>query len=537
MNLTTDAWIPIVWNDAKPGTVSLCEAFERGHEIQDLAVRPHERISLMRLLICVAQTALDGPSDQDDWRTCRPRMVEAALGYLRRWRHAFELFGDGQRFLQVPNLKKPTTKSNGDDDDESNSTSKLDLALATGNNTTLFDNSGGSERAFTAPQLALMLTTFQCFSPCGTIGIALWNGSPTPGWSSYPKVKPGQSAHAPCISGNMLHSYLRARNLLDSLHCNLITKEQVEELCVAWGKPVWEKMPTNPTDSEAVKNATMSYLGRLVPLSRSVQLADDRRSMTLANGLEFASYADGWREPSATIVARTEKGQQKRVVLSASVDKAVWRKLHALTVKAIGQRPGGPLALQNISENEAFDLWVGGLVAEGNGKLLDSTESVFHVPAPMLGGNGQLGYEAGVEHAERKGNRLHRAVSTYRIAMESSERDLGGIKKRLAALKKPERDQLRALGARAAAQFWTDVEQALSHLLEIAEKPEKLGQPADWHKTDWGKAVLSGMRAAFERACPHETPRQMRAYALGLETLFAAPAVRGEVETEKEAEA
>ena len=42
MNLSTDAWIPIVWNDGIPGTVSLCEAFERGHEIQDLAVRPHD---------------------------------------------------------------------------------------------------------------------------------------------------------------------------------------------------------------------------------------------------------------------------------------------------------------------------------------------------------------------------------------------------------------------------------------------------------------------------------------------------------------
>src|ERR1017187_3269207 len=181
MNLTTDAWIPIVWNNGKPGTVSLREAFERSEEIRDLAVRPHERISLMRLLICIAQAALDGPNDQDDWKTCLPRIVPAALDYLNRWRHAFELFGNGQRFLQVANLKKPATKSNSDDDDEGNSTSKLDLALATGNNTTLFDNSGGSERAFTSAELALMLTTFQCFSPGGRIGVVLWNGKETLG--------------------------------------------------------------------------------------------------------------------------------------------------------------------------------------------------------------------------------------------------------------------------------------------------------------------------------------------------------------------
>lgn len=44
MNLTTDAWIPIVCSDGKPGIVSLREAFERGEEISDLAVRAHERI-------------------------------------------------------------------------------------------------------------------------------------------------------------------------------------------------------------------------------------------------------------------------------------------------------------------------------------------------------------------------------------------------------------------------------------------------------------------------------------------------------------
>jgi CRISPR system Cascade subunit CasA len=60
MNLSTDAWIPIVWIEGKSGIVSLREAFERGHRIQDLAVRPHERIALMRLLICIAQAALDG---------------------------------------------------------------------------------------------------------------------------------------------------------------------------------------------------------------------------------------------------------------------------------------------------------------------------------------------------------------------------------------------------------------------------------------------------------------------------------------------
>ena len=53
----------------------------------------------MRLLICIAQAALDGPADYDDWKDCQPHVAPASLEYLDRWQYAFELFGDGQRFL------------------------------------------------------------------------------------------------------------------------------------------------------------------------------------------------------------------------------------------------------------------------------------------------------------------------------------------------------------------------------------------------------------------------------------------------------
>ena len=86
MNLTTEPWIPAVWLDGRPATVTLREAFERGHELQDLAMCPHERIALMRLLICVAQAALDGPVDHDDRESCLSRIAPAALlCYLDRW--------------------------------------------------------------------------------------------------------------------------------------------------------------------------------------------------------------------------------------------------------------------------------------------------------------------------------------------------------------------------------------------------------------------------------------------------------------------
>jgi len=525
MNLTTEAWIPAVLRGGGAVTLSLCEAFERGHEIQDLAVRPHERIALMRLLICVAQAALDGPAHDDEWKSCRPRIAPAVLDYLKRWHRAFELLGSGQRFLQATNLKKPTNGSRADD--EGNSTSKLDLALATGNNTTLFDNVGGSERAFSPADLALMLLTFQCFSPGGTIGVALWNDTPTVGWTSYPKERPGQSDHAPCLTGGMLHAILRGDSLLDSVHRNLLTKHQAEHLYggKSWGRPVWEMMPERSTDSLAVGNASRTYLGRLVPLTRAIWLANDRRSLTLANGLEYAPYPV-WREPSATIVTREVKGQPTRVVLAGSVDRAPWRVLHALTVKAvISQNPiGGPAALQNLPDEEAFDLWVGGLVAN-KAKPVDTIESVLHVPAAMLSEPSQMAYEKGVRHAENTAFRVMRAVSVY-------HKELGD------SLDRPEmRNRRQQIQNHAAAQFWTDVESAVPHLLEVAANPGSLGLNAEWHKTAWGRSVWRAALDAYERACPHDTPRKIKAYALGQRALVAAPAEELDAETEKEDDA
>jgi CRISPR system Cascade subunit CasA len=526
MNLTTEPWIPIVRDDGKPGRVSLTEAFSRGDEIRDLAVRPHERIALMRLLICVAQAALDGPADYDDWKTCQSRIVPAALDYLKRWQHAFELLGSGQRFLQVSDLKKPPSKKG--DDEEGKSVSKLDLALASGNNSTLFDNAGGSDRVFEPARVALALLTFQCFSPGGTIGVALWNGRPTVGWSSYPKVKPGQSNHAPCLPGSMLHAFLRGETLAETVYLNLLNKHLIE-LALGrekWGMPVWESMPDSPGDTARIANVTNTYLGRLVPLSRAVRLESDGCSLLLANALSYPVYPEA-REPSATVVVREQSDGPPRSTLGASLGRALWRELNSLTVKRISSETiGGPLTLQNLGDldpDATFDLWTGALVTDKRkaALILDTVEAVFNVPATMLSDPGQHTYEAGVKYAEEIEFRLRRAVSVY-------HRELGDNLDRAEM-----REQRQRVQSKATFHFWTDAERSVRHLLAVAENPALLGLDNSWHKTEWGRAVRRAVLAAYDRACPHETARQIRAYALGRKLLVAAPATQ---EAEKETE-
>jgi CRISPR system Cascade subunit CasA len=281
MNLVTEPWIPVVGRDGGHRLASLEQVFE-GRQFADLAVRPYERVALMRLLICIAQAALDGPAEYcDDWLNAPKNLPNAAQKYLQQWRDAFQLLHPERLFLQIASLEKPpkANKLNEDNAEDFTSLSKLDFALATGNNTTLFDHPGMANvnRQFSPAAVALMLLTFQNFSPGGTIGVALWNGRPTPGWKSYPKIKPGQSNHAPCLPNSMLHSFIRQGTLFDTLCANLLTKDRVIEHLGddSWGQPIWEKPPNGFNDADSIKNATQTYLGRLVPLSRSVRLNAD----------------------------------------------------------------------------------------------------------------------------------------------------------------------------------------------------------------------------------------------------------------------
>jgi CRISPR system Cascade subunit CasA len=257
-------------------------------------------------------------------------------------------------------------------------------------------------------------------------------------------------------------------------------------------------MPSGPADTAAVENATHSYMGRLVPLTRAVYLDESKHAMTLANGLEFPD----WREATATIVVRHRNGQPVRVALSASLDRAPWRELHALTVKRVGQDTnGGVVALQNLTGDQSFDLWVGGLVAD-KAKPLDTVEAVFHVPAGMLTEPWQHVYEQGVDYAEKTSWRLGMAAVTY-------FKELGDDIGRPDARKRRQQIQ-----HRSAAQFWTDVESEVRLLFAGVEQAV-----ASWGETDWGRAVRRAARQALAAACPHDSSRQMRAYALALQTL------------------
>ena len=97
MNLVDDPWIPVTTKDGASRSVGLMELFEDAETLADLAVEPAHRIALMRMLIAIAQAALDGPEDDAEWRSCRTRILPATRTYLGKRRGLFNLYGEDRK--------------------------------------------------------------------------------------------------------------------------------------------------------------------------------------------------------------------------------------------------------------------------------------------------------------------------------------------------------------------------------------------------------------------------------------------------------
>jgi hypothetical protein len=296
----------------------------------------------------------------------------------------------------------------------------------------------------------------------------------------------------------MLHTLLLGTSLLATLRMNLLTRETCDG-CYdphGMGHPLWEVWNSGKPTKQDEEILTQSYLGRLVPLARSVWL-ESQTEMSLANGLIYDGFLDsGFREATATVVS----AKAKLWILKARTDRAVWRELASVCVK-IRQTDGvsGPLAFRNPLPETDIVIWSGGLISD-QAKIHDTIEAVYSLPAGMFNDMGRAAYERGVKHADEADQTLWKAVNAYAKSLK---------------IDKPAYDRARQF-------FWTRVEQHLSSLIDLARNTNLA---ADLPNCAWGKAVQAAAYAAFEQSCPRQTPRQIEAYAHGLRRLNFRPKV------------
>lgn len=468
MNLIGDPWIPVALEDGCSARVGLRELYERAHEIRDLALNPVQRISVMRLLLCITHAALDGPEDEEDWRSCGEKVVPESLRYLHQREDKFQLFGP-QPFLQVGELRAADKKR----------LDKLDFGLAAGHNPTVFDQQASADgREHDAAWVALRLLTYQCFSPGGTIGNAQWAGSNTG----------PNSEHAPCVESSPLLTLIRGPDLLSTVHLNLIRKEMISTW--PFGRPVWDLPPDGRT-TKLAKTIASSFLGRLVPLSRAIRLFENSKGFILANGISYPKFP-AVRESMATVIVRGQGKNEKRAYLNIELQKHPWRELGAVLSAHHMDDKGGALALAHLPDNaeREFDLWVGGLVVD-RGKLVDTAEWVFNVPSGLLGASCLALYTSGVHAANRGEQALRQAVKEY---CQKLQLEPHGFTRK------------------ARAYYWSILDNRYGELISIASQESALDT--------WRGQLISAMREGYSVACPHTTARQVQAFAVGRRRLY-----------------
>lgn len=370
LNLCTDPWLPVRMCAGNCLRVSLEDFFSMAHEISDLILAAHERIAIMRLLICIAQRAINGPMDRDEWEDCKEEIPTKALEYLQKWRPAFNLLGEDGAFLQFSgvNFHKGTWKG----------LSKLNLSLAEGNNPTLFDNEATIERRVELWRLAIDLITFQNFAPQGIIGQVNWYGTPYPESTS--------ARDAPCIVKNAVHMFFVGKNILETIWLNLCTEEQINSVFNSIGKPVWECMPNGLDDEQSIENASKTYLGRLVPLSRLVKIEYSLNRCLVSMGIVIPSYSEEdllYFEPFTTIELTSDnKGtNSKRRIISAEKSCDLWRNLpaHLHRFNSKGYTLG---YLEPTDMPSHYGVWIGGMVSE-KAKIVGVLEDYYEHLAPQ----------------------------------------------------------------------------------------------------------------------------------------------------------
>ena len=207
MNLIGDPWIPVIFEDGQSRLTGLSELFERSSDIRDLTVNPPQRISLMRLLICITQAALGGPADEKEWQECSDSIIKVSMNYLNEKAELFELYGN-RPFMQIKGLKADKTVP----------LDKLDCCLASGHNPTLFDHEATpSGRLQSDAVQALNLLTFLNFSTGGKVGQGIWQQD------RYNH----STFQAPCLKS--AHTFIRGKNILETIFFNLLTEKKINQ--------------------------------------------------------------------------------------------------------------------------------------------------------------------------------------------------------------------------------------------------------------------------------------------------------------------
>lgn len=500
-NLIDEPWIPVLRRDGNNRSVSLGDIFaDANGTIADLALNPYERISVFRLLLCIAQAATDMQSERE-WFATKETIGSASLKYLEKWHDRFFLFGK-HAFLQVDCLVKG---------EKFYDTSRLIIHSAHHFGSPLFSREVDTQSTTPFPSafLAISLLTYLNFSASGGTPICIWNGTRTR------HIGPAAS---PCRSQSKLFTFLLGPTLLETVWMNLLTAKQMAALSVKKGRPCWEfffdkcnsvedeaQYWLGPVDKTSRQAKEPTLLGVLVPLSRFIKLKNSDRKCLICEGFSYPA----WRDPSATYYGKREKnGTVKIVPLRVNMNRLPWRNL--ASILELGTDEGGAVALDHLATlslrldaNVTFSIWTGGMCSDADqDKGMSIGEWLF---------------------TRRMSALRKQALSDYQAAIDLSNKQWFSK-----GLRRTPDSGLKAAASQYAAVLLVDKASRFSEPAEraywdILAQPENqkivLNVDSDNYLENWKKVTRKAAEDAYRRACPAVTARQMEAFAQGFAKL------------------
>ena len=518
MNLIKDAWIPVSYNNGTKNQVSLTDYFKDSENIVDFVLNPTERVGIFSFILAIVHTALDGPEDYEDWYKCKSKIIETTLDYLDKHYLSFDLFGEFSAF-QMFNLE-PKSKDLKTTGTYPQYLDKICYEIAAGNNPSFFDKKT-EPLVHDYAWVARQIFSYQSFDCGGTHSTAIWNGKAKPGGKGSFKASPRFGA---------LHTFIIVEDMLSTIHMNLLNKETIKrENNLDWGYPVWEKIPKGYTDVEARENLTGSYLGMLVPVSRTIKIHEDGVHCVLGNGFTYDNYSDNSiRIPTTTVVERKGKGKKIEYnYLKLKTGKHPWRDLGSIcSIKDWDpdtETRHSPLALNNIyylldiqgvdKTRPNFVIWAG-QVNNDKSKILGKSEWRLVIESLLLyNTENEEGeplkqrpfdaYRAGVAFAEMSAYKLTEAVIKY----------YKGCGNKIIVDKYNSKSRLQIVN-NITVNFWYTLDMSYSLLMK-----ESL-DTKDLKETQWYKLVIKTALKTFTNHCPTFSSKTIKAYVEGFQEIY-----------------
>jgi CRISPR system Cascade subunit CasA len=309
------------------------------------------------------------------------------------------------------------------------------------------------------------------------------------------KGKPSTGKPGPALGFmGFLHNFVTGSTLTETIWLNLLSKDQIAAIpyidkanCL--GTAPWEKMPEGEYCSRA-KELITTYLGRLVPISRFVLLAED--GLHYSEGINYPGYANGGYDISTSV----EYAGKKPRALWVDTEKRPWRQLTAIlsflaneqknTFDCQQVRFAIPKAKRAASK---IGLWSGGLCVSSNAGEQYASGSDDFVESEISFDSSWLGEEW-----------FLRLKAEMAIIDELSRNDygctMGYYKHQLADGKNQ--------AAQASNLFWQHAEHHFQALLDACGN-----STSESIRPIFVKAALK----AYDEYCPKETARQLDAWA------------------------